>query len=135
MPIYGATVAGNQRSITPGDLPLTLFNAESPLTGQSSISFNVAKSFHTPTPALKVELIFSGNPGTFNIQLQDADQDVDADFLTVPGGTATAATGPQSDGTYRFTFEYSTWMARFGRLNVNTQTQNAVTVTAKASVR
>lgn len=42
-------------------------------------------------PAVTAEILFSGAPGTFEVDLQEADTDADAAYITLPtGGTLTS---------------------------------------------
>lgn len=132
-PLYNSQATSNSPLvfIYPGDT-YTLFNAESPLTGQSSIAVYISNSAEREVNGLALELVFSANPGTFNFRIQGSDSDADSSYFTEGAGTVTTAT-QEADGTYRMRVELSPWVTKFMRLNINMQTQNNVTVTARVT--
>src|SRR5713226_4700007 len=54
-----------------------------------------------PPPMVAVEIAFSGDPGTFNLQIQEADTDADAFYITPATAvyTVTAVTAQLSPGS------------------------------------
>jgi hypothetical protein len=74
---------------------------------------------------LSVEVVFSGNPGTFALNLQTADSDVDANYQT-EGTTISSVVNNVAR------LEVSQVVANFARL-VFSALQNSVTATAKIS--
>jgi hypothetical protein len=130
MPAYGTPGAA---TVHPGEF-ITLINAETPATGYRSIYFNPAVMWDRRDTGVSIEFIFSGNPGVLNFQIQGANTEADAAYLTEGSGTLTAANGPQSDGTYRARVELSPWVAQHCRILVSAATANPVTATVIASV-
>lgn len=113
---------------------VTLYSAEQPLTGAFSQQFHViAANAYQPSPsAISFELVWAGNPGAFNIQIQDADTDATGNYTTLSAAAGTVTSSPQSPGgTYVSRVELNPWRANYGRLYVNTQSANAVNLTAK----
>lgn len=138
MPVYSA---GKAIVLYPGDQGLafgtiapyattTTGEAQSvAATGASSQAFVLSPSDGAIN--LSLSLIFSANPGTFNYQVQDADIDADANYVTLQTGTITGPAVNQSGGTFVWRAEFIGVMrGNFVRLKVNTQTQNVVTVIA-----
>jgi hypothetical protein len=74
---------------------------------------------------LSVEVVFSGNPGTFALNLQTADSDADANYQT-EGTTISSVVNNVAR------LEVSQVVANFARL-VFSALQNSVTATAKIS--
>jgi hypothetical protein len=102
-------------------------------TGTSSQAFCIAPNINTPgnAPSISLEIIFSGDPGAFNFQIQDADTDATSNYVTVPtGGTITAAAN-LSGSTFVARVELVPIKGSFVRLKTSTQTANAVTCIAK----
>jgi len=131
MPLYGT----QHISITPGDPSAALlFNAETPATGAASIAVAIEQQSGRVINGLVLELVFAASPGAFNYQIQGADTDSDADFLTEGSGTVISSTGPQSDGTFVARVELSLWLANFVRIKVAQQNANGVAVTARVRV-
>lgn len=137
MPLYGSQIATNSPLpclMQSGDSVL-LFNAESPLTGQLSLAVAIAQAQGSGAQkAVSVEITFSGNPGTFQFNVQDSDTDAQDNYLNVPsGGQLTTATGPGNAGKYVTKTELVPFAGMFIALKCTTQNQNAVTVTAKVT--
>lgn len=132
-PLYNSQVATNSplHAIYPGDT-FPLFSAESPLTGQASIQVPIGELWQRRVTGISVEIIFSANPGAFNFQIQGADTDNPAAYFTEGSGTVNQSTA-MADGTFRARVELSPWVAKFMRLLINTQTANAVTVSANVT--
>ena len=100
-------------------------------TGTFSQQFYLPTAGQGVVSAVSFELVWSGNPGAFNIQIQDADTDLTGNYVTLAvAGTITSS--PQSaGGTYVSRVELNPWRAQYGRLYVNTQAANSVSLTAK----
>ena len=111
----------------------TLFSAEQPTTGTFSQQFHVTPpESQKPAPiALSFELAFAGNPGAFNIQIQDADTDATGNYVTLPTAGTVTSCPVTAGGSFTCRVELSPWRANFGRLYVQTQAANAVNLTAK----
>jgi hypothetical protein len=104
---------------------------EQPASGTFSQQFQIPVADQQPSRNLAFTLSWPTNPGAFNIQIQDADQDVAANYVTIPtAGTITSAAQAPGSGNYVARVELNPWQANFGRLYVNTQTANAVNMTA-----
>jgi hypothetical protein len=86
----------------------------------------LAPNFSTGKVRCAVEIIFSGNPGTFSVQLQTADTDIDAAY----NQEGTAITAVSSGNVARA--EFPDAVAHFARIYIATLT-NSVTATAKIS--
>jgi hypothetical protein len=86
MPNYNAQVP--PYSIFPGDVALA-FNAEAPAAGQASQQFALPSyaGFPENGRTIRWQISFATAPTSFNIQLQTAINDVDAQYA-VPTGAA-----------------------------------------------
>ena len=73
-------------SMVVGDSVL-LFNAETITAPEASIAVTPIWEAGRPAPAFVFELLFSGAPGAFSLQLQEADTDADAYYIN-PTNTA-----------------------------------------------
>ena len=76
-----------------------VWNAENPASATASERIAVVADPASP-PYYSVDVIFSTNPATYEIDIQEADYDSDADYIGSLGGALTTAT-LQGDGTYR----------------------------------
>ena len=83
-----------------------------------------------PPGVLTVDLVFSANPGTFEIDIQGANFDTDSDYLLVLGGQVTSAT-LQTDGTYRASVPIAPWVYKFVRLAMIDTPDNSATTLAR----
>lgn len=121
MPLYSATAPVT--ALYNGD-SIVLASAESPTSGQASICFTLPPNPAQSGPvAFSVEGIFSGAPGTFSFQMQEANTDAAADFVNIGSAITT--------GTV-FRANFTGQCGRFYRLSYATQAQNAVTLSANA---
>jgi hypothetical protein len=137
---YNATCAANP-ALSPGQCAavlssggtVVLFNGAQPGSGTRSQQFYVAPATSAPANFLAFEFSFSGNPGAFNYQIEDATTDLTGNFTTIPtAGTLTSC--PVSEGgSYVCRIEMNPFMGRYGRIYVNTATANAVAVTVTVS--
>jgi hypothetical protein len=126
MPNY--ITSGNITAIYPGDQFL-LFNAEQPAPGQASQQVCLANAPNaTSLPGAAVEIFFSAAPGAFNVQVQEADTDTDAAYITIP----TTGTITTVSGTNFARVEFPTLKAKFLRVLLSTRT-NAVNLTVKVT--
>jgi hypothetical protein len=113
---------------------VNLYSAEQPATGAFSQQFRLpaANQFQPAPTAVSFELVWAANPGAFNIQIQDADTDATGNYTTLSAPAGTVTSSPQSaGGAYVSRVELNPWRANYGRLYVNTQSANAVNLTAK----
>lgn len=123
MPAYGsvttiATLSGS---------PVTVWNAETvPATGgnaQISVAVGMHRDAHLPN-CFSVEVKFAADPASFAIEVQTADTNEDAYYVT----KATLNTG--LNATFAGRIEVTNVVAKFVRLRMATKT-NAVAVTAR----
>jgi hypothetical protein len=129
MPAYNATTPKPISAIYPGDQQV-VWNAEQPTSGTSSVEVAIGNAYGGFDPGLRLDLLFSGNPGAFSIALATADQDVDGAYVTLQTAiTSSTATS----GVYYARAEYPNIRASFARVVVTTQTGNAVNLTATIS--
>lgn len=122
MPIYSA---GNEAALQPGE-QFAVFNGEALTTGTASRAVTLVpdRGGDDGMAGLSFEVGFSGAPGTFTLQPQVADTDVDAAYIAI-GSTITTVNA----GSYARQ-ELNT-NARFARVFVTLQPANAVTATVK----
>jgi hypothetical protein len=125
--LYGTVATSNFTQTVTG---------EQPASGTFSQQFQVPVNSQQPSRNLAFTLYWASNPGAFNIQIQDADADIAANYVSVvsPGTstpiTITSAAQAAGSGNYVARVELNPWQANFGRLYVNTQTANAVNLIA-----
>lgn len=126
-PAYAASTASNPITCAnPGDA-VKVFNAESLTTGESSQALALSPSrFGENTKYISVELVFSGAPGTFTIDVQEADTDADGNYAKV-GTSITTVTSPSTVTAILDNIQIS---ARFVRLHVTAAPSNSVTAIA-----
>jgi hypothetical protein len=127
MPLYNSQVISNSplHCIYPGD-SFTLFNAETPQTGQASIAVGIAPKEGRDLPGLAFEFIWPADPGAFNFRIQGADTETNGAYFTEGAGTVVSPASAQPDGTFRARVELKPWLARFVRILVALQSANAV---------
>jgi hypothetical protein len=126
MPIYSSVVPSP--SVARGN-PNTVWNAETPAPGSGGASASqqlgmVARSGAAGTP-FSVDGKFSGAPGAFEVDVQVAATDADANYQTVANGNITTADPTNNT----FHFDALNVNARFVRLLMRTRT-NSVSITA-----
>lgn len=110
----------------PGD-SLAIFNAESVTAPVAGKAIAIGRPYNSGgPPVVGMEVLFGGAPGTFQVDLQEADTDVDAAYQSVGSVIAVNA------GQYaRFDAQITGQFARPKVISL----QNAVTVTIRLSVR
>jgi hypothetical protein len=124
MPVYNT--AKYPPAAYPGDV-VTVANAESVTTGTFSQQVALQSGpLQNPAEAIALEISFSGAPGAFSFQLQEATTDIAAAYQNI--GTAITAVG--GSGQYARQV-YTSVKGPFVRLSYATQPANSVTVTAK----
>lgn len=120
-------------ALEPGDSVL-VFNADSPTAGAvaNAAGANNGASLAVATQRAggqpygeSWEIAFSGAPGAFEVDVQHADTDADANYVNVNSVTAVNANNACR-------IELPSCWSKFSRLYVKTLT-NAVTVTAKCT--
>lgn len=127
MPLYDTT-SNPKLQIQPGDIQ-TLQNAETvSVNGTAYVQRNVPNSIYQPAKALNVSVRFSGNPGAFELDIQDADVDNDAAYQSIPNALLNASS-LGSDGSYNTRYELSPFTGNWIRPYWKTAPANAVTVT------
>lgn len=115
-------------SIAPGDV-VTVWNAEQPVIGAGLLSASTQLALciqpgQGGTP-FEVSGFFSGAPGTFELDVQVADADIDTQYQTAANANITTVDSTNNT----FHFDGSTISARFVRLLMRARA-NAVNVTA-----
>jgi hypothetical protein len=107
------------------------FDAEQPAAPQASRQFHIPQGrLGSAPPSLTIEGFFSGDPGVFDIAIQEADTNTDDAYQTIPSaGNITAV-----DGNFYFRVDLAPFVGVFIRLNLVTRT-NGVNLTAKATRR
>ena len=124
MPAYSANVI--PLSIAPHDVT-NVWNAETPAPGvnAAAASAQVALVANPTGSARSITVAgsFSGAPGAFEIDIQAADVDADASYVTIAGGAITAV---NANNSFYWEGEIA---ARFVRLQMPSRA-NGVSVTA-----
>jgi hypothetical protein len=123
MPTYSNVVPPS--SIGPGDSFIAIAPTDTLSASFKSAQVALQHTYAGTQQRLSVEIVFSGNPGTFSVNLQTADTDIDANYQNE--GSAIAAV---TNNVARL--EVNQVVANFARL-VFTALQNSVTATAKIS--
>lgn len=124
MSVYSATAKCT--SISPGTSHLVV-NGETLTTNQASDRVNVALPYGREAGSISVCIDFSGDPGAFTLDVQEADIDSDSNYVNVPvGGTVTAVTSG-----FRARVDLAPFTARFCRVFQTLQTANAVTANVR----
>ncbi len=128
MPLYGVFTLPS--ALYPGDSFNSINNEASSLypSGTGGERVALAMTQDGSERDISLAVVFSANPGTFEVDVQTADQDVAGAYQTVTSATiTTASVGP--DGKYYARYEVHV-KAKFARPYVKTQTANAVNITA-----
>ena len=102
---------------------------EQPAAPQASIAVNLQSSETNSPPMVCVEGLFSGAPGAFSVQIQEADTDADA-FYTTPSAAAYTVTAVGTNQQFRV--DLSPTGGKFLRVLLSSRT-NAVNLTCKIS--
>lgn len=113
-------------SLLPGD-SVQLWNAEQPVPGSGGVSATAPLALAlSPGKDTQIEVdgFFSGTPGVFEIDVQAADVDADAQYNVISSGVINAVDSVNQ--TFHFDFKI---VARFVRLLMRSRA-NAVNVTA-----
>lgn len=126
-------------ALYPGDLSLNLVVAAAPgdaqgavgglnTTGNRSERIAIARGpWDQTSPFIRLKLVFDGNPGAFNFQIQEATEDSLSEYVTLAtGGTITAAVLSPDGISYEATVDLSPFVGNFVLLWCNTQTANNV---------
>lgn len=127
MPAYGA--AGNQPTSIPPGFAYAVWNAESPASGTKSQEVTIEGPYGF-SPSASIDIQFSAAPGNFTIDVQEADFDVEADYVNITAAEITqTALGP-SGTACRVDMANTGFKGRFLRLKMTSQPTNVVTTTA-----
>jgi len=119
MPCYGGTA---QAALIRNNQQEYLWNNETVLAGVASIAFQIERVNRSFYPwGISLEIFFSGNPGAFEVDLQDADVDEDSHYVTVDAITAGL------NASYVTRIELPSFYAKYVRVKLVTLT-NAVNV-------
>jgi hypothetical protein len=114
-------------------IPISEMNVvgETPTPPQASIAccMGPVAGINGPQPAISVEIRFSGAPGAFNVQVQEADTDADAFYIT-PSNLAYTMTVVTAQNIARA--DLTTGAGKFIRILLSSRT-NAVSMTAKVT--
>lgn len=114
-------------------IPLSDMNVagETPTPPQASVAIGigVGAGMNNAPPMVTFEFRFSGAPGAFNIQIQEADTDADGNYIT-PAAAAYTITAVNANNVARV--DLSPTGGKFMRVLLSTRT-NAVSLIAKAS--
>jgi hypothetical protein len=121
MPAYGSQV---YIDIEHTNQPL--WTGEQPAPGNGNASASAPVKLPHVQESFFIDGFFSGDPGAFEIDVQGADVDLDAQYQTIPGGVI------NTRDAINFTFrqDFVNLKVRFLRLLMRTRT-NAVNVYAK----
>jgi hypothetical protein len=127
MPAYNAA---SPPAIGPGE-SVVVWSAETPTPGNgttaASQQVRLSEGIRPGTPC-SIDGRFSADPGAFEIDVQAASSDNDADYQTVVNGNLTT----RDNTNFTFRFDGSTVVARYLRLLMRSRTNN-VSVTARIS--
>lgn len=121
--VFGVLAAGaTQLPVNDGNVA-----GEQPAAPQASIAVQLQAQDGGPPPMISVEGRFSGAPGAFNVQIQEADTDADAFYIT-PANASYTITAVSSQNTFRV--DLSPTGGKFVRVLLSSRT-NAVNFTCK----
>jgi hypothetical protein len=124
--LFGVLAAGaTQLPVNDGNVA-----GETPAAPQASIAIHLAPTSEGgPAPMITIEGLFSGAPGAFNVQIQEADTDADAFYITPSTSTYTiTAVGANN----QFRVDLSPTGGKFLRVLLSSRT-NAVSFICKAT--
>jgi hypothetical protein len=109
---------------------------ESPTSGQASISVALASAIiGSLVRNVGVELIFNGNPGAANFQIQESDTDADGMFVTPSPAAFTVTTFTQVGTNWIARVDIGTIGSKFVRILASANPNSAtVTVIAKINL-
>ena len=108
MPAYKV---GTAAGVYPGDQVVVIGTTDSVATGFKSQAIALSAPTGRPIVGVRAQVDFNGNPGTFEMDLQESDVDQDNDFQTVASVAAT--TGAPNYSCYII---YQNPTAKFYRL-------------------
>jgi hypothetical protein len=118
MPGYAGTA---QATLIRDNQQKYLFNKETVAVGTASIACQIERVNRSFYPwGISLEIFFSGNPGAFEVDLQDADIDQDSHYVTVDAITVGL------NASYVTRIELPSFYAKYVRVKLVSLT-NAVT--------
>jgi len=123
MPTYSNTYPPS--SIGAGDSFIAISPTDTLSASFKSAQVALQHTYAGTQQRLSVEIVFSGAPGTFQVNLQTADSDVDANYQTEGSNITTAPNNVAR-------LEVNQVVANFARL-IFSALGNSVTATAKIS--
>lgn len=123
------TPTNTRRSIGPDNV-----TGETPIAGQASDRVAIAHLHPSIVPNVGVELIFSANPGAFNLQLQEADSDADGLFITPSPAAFTITSATLVGALYVARVDVGTFGSRFIRMLCSLN-PNAVAIIARITLQ
>jgi hypothetical protein len=123
MPAYGTAAI----PLSPGDQG-TAFSAESLVTGTASVTFYLGEPKTNGPKTVSVEILFSGAPGTFQLDVQSADTDTATAYQNVASATVTAV-----DTNNRARVELYPFVGKYLRIMPTDDPSNVVTATIKVT--
>jgi len=106
-----AYAVGNVTGMYPGDQVQVFTTADALALASKSIAVTLGGISGVRPATLRVQLDFNANPGTFEVDLQESDDDVDANYQTVASVAAT-----NGAPTYSCYIQYDAPTGKFYRL-------------------
>lgn len=122
MPAY--QIIGSIPAVYPGD-SVVCINAERPAAGTAHQQVALSQNPNGDAIKVSVEVLFTGVPGAFEINLETSDTDVDANYVP----QAAVLNGVDAANAARA--EFPNIVAKFARLRTKTQSVNVVNCTAR----
>jgi hypothetical protein len=104
-----------------------VWSAETPLVGTKSAAVCIARLCDNSVTSVSFEVKFSGAPGAYEIDIQEADTDEDAAYLSINNAVLTLSTNNYAR------YDMSPMQGRFVRALMKIATANAVTLIGKFS--
>jgi hypothetical protein len=114
-------------AVWPGDSQ-TIWNAESPAIGAASQQVALGERDGRGVTPFAADVQFSGNPGTFEVDVQVANTDQDSAYYTLDQGTTNDGAVLQVNSAFTAHLDAPFVTAKFVRLKL-VALQNAVTIT------
>lgn len=106
MPGYAGTAAA---TLLRENSQAYLFNNELVSVGEMSVAYQLARVNRSFYPwGLSFELVFSASPGTFEIDIMGANNDVLANYLELASGNITSASGSTVAGAFVARYDMAT---------------------------
>ena len=114
MPAYSQ---GNGRGVYPGDQVSVIASTDSVVSGFKSQCVALSAPQGRAITSIRAQVDFNADPGTFEVDLQESDTDVDGDYQTV--ALANANSGASK---YSCFIDYQGPTAKFYRIYAKTVT-------------